>query len=448
MITAVVPPIVADESDRAVINAPLTLLTAPIDGEIETLSARLDQAAETGGSLARISNARLDRSTLISLEEKAADAREKLQATQAKGNSDRTYIASLDAVIAGQTAQLKTQFRSQIAELKALVAASESVGSGKKALVERQTGLVQRNTASMDMLKPTIQEYGAAQHKAEAERAKLNHKIEQLSALENDVYVGDDLIALGALVQKRRDVDLDAQRMAIEERELSAVLQDKQRLIDSERRRLDRLAEAEVRIPAAGKIVNVSAMQGRHVNAGDSIASLLACDRRFVVAIFSYRQGQSMTVGTEVRIAGAPFNSGVVTEVLPKTSDKGDERFAVPFPQTERRELYAIIAPGEGTGAQTAAETPPSDCNVGQWVTVTKDNGIVPSMSVTWSKLERLVTSWGGEKANDEAVIQRAGMTGQRHEAGPGTLSAAFRFGRKPKPEADTDSRADTVVPR
>ena len=33
MITAVVPPIVADQSDRAVVNAPVSLLTAPIEGD-------------------------------------------------------------------------------------------------------------------------------------------------------------------------------------------------------------------------------------------------------------------------------------------------------------------------------------------------------------------------------------------------------------------------------
>src|SRR4051812_49571984 len=63
MITAVVPPIVADESDRAVINAPVTLLTAPIDGEIETLSARLDQAAGKGGLLGRVFEGRVGCST-------------------------------------------------------------------------------------------------------------------------------------------------------------------------------------------------------------------------------------------------------------------------------------------------------------------------------------------------------------------------------------------------
>jgi hypothetical protein len=38
LINAVVPPIVADQSDRAVVNAPVTLLTAPIDGEIDSLT--------------------------------------------------------------------------------------------------------------------------------------------------------------------------------------------------------------------------------------------------------------------------------------------------------------------------------------------------------------------------------------------------------------------------
>jgi len=39
MVTAVIPPITADQSDRAVIDAPVKLLTAPINGDIDSLSA-------------------------------------------------------------------------------------------------------------------------------------------------------------------------------------------------------------------------------------------------------------------------------------------------------------------------------------------------------------------------------------------------------------------------
>src|ERR1700712_2764005 len=70
MITTVVPPIVADQSDRAVVNAPITLLTAPIDGEIDSMSGSAGRSVRAGESLARITNVRLDRGTLISIEQK------------------------------------------------------------------------------------------------------------------------------------------------------------------------------------------------------------------------------------------------------------------------------------------------------------------------------------------------------------------------------------------
>jgi hypothetical protein len=116
-----------------------------------------------------------------------------------------------------------------------------------------------------------------------------------------------------------------------------------------------------------------------------------------------------MKVGTRVRVDGASFGSGIVTAVLPKTSDKIDDRFAVPFPQTERRELYAIIAPdnrmnGSVHPEAVAQHEQPTSCDVGQWVTVTKDDGIVPSMSVTWRRFETLMTSWSDKKVPSERM--------------------------------------------
>jgi multidrug resistance efflux pump len=452
MLTAVIPPIVADQSDRAVVNAPITLLTSPIDGEIDSLAATPGDSVGAGDSLAQISNVRLDRGTIISLEEKAADAREKLASTQANKESDRAYLKSLDAEIAAQIEQLKALFQSEIVELRARVAESVSLSGAKKALVDRQSDMVSRDAASVYMLAPTKQQYSAALHNADAENAKLDQKTAQLDALEKGVYVGDDLVAIGTLVQKRRDIDLDEKRMEIEEKELSADLEDHQSLIDKEQKRLDALAAAKVRTPTGGKILNVGATPGRHVNAGDSVASLVDCDKRFVVAIFSYRQGQSMKVGTRVRVNGASFGAGIVTAVLPKTSDKIDDRFAVPFPQTERRELYAIIAPDTTDGAvrpeAAVQHEQPTSCSVGQWVTVTKDDGIVPSMSVTWRRFETLMTSWGGKI---DPIQPDAGHE-KRREAGFAMLAAAFRSatpeaGQSPDLE-DWTPRTDVVVAR
>ncbi|MGJ4998918.1 HlyD family secretion protein [Bradyrhizobium sp. HKCCYLS3077] len=414
MLTAVVPPIVADQSDRAVVNAPVMLLTSPIAGQVETLTAKQGGEVNAGDRLAEITNPRLDRTTLISLEEKAGDARQKLDATRAKHQSDISYVGSLDQEIASQAEQLKAQLQSQIEELRARVAQSNAQSSEKKAIVDRQNRMVARDAASLDMVKPTEQQYAAALHDTDAQNAKLNQKLTQLKALNAGIYVGEDLVALNMLAQKRRDIDLDARRMEIEEKQQSAVLGDLEGLIKSERARLARLASADVLSPGPGKVLAVGADTGRHVSAGDTIASVVDCDKRFVVAIFSYRQGEAMKPGTKVRIDGGGFHSGTVSAVLPKTSDKVDERFAVPFPQTERRELYVMITPDAAEdmpAAQPASAATPA-CTVGQWVTVTRDNGIVPSMSVTWRRLGHLVASLTDlDPSEPDEAIRRAGVT-------------------------------------
>jgi multidrug resistance efflux pump len=445
MLTAVVPPIVADQSDRAVVNAPVTLLTAPISGEIGLLTVRPGRDVRDGDTLAQIRNPRLDRGTLISLQEKASDARQKLDATRAKHESDLTYVSSLDDELANQTNQLKAQFQSQIEELRARVAQSNAMSGEKKALVDRQNNMVTRNAASIEMLRPTTQQYAAAMHNADAEVAKLNQKKAQLDALGKGIYVGDELVALNNLAQKRRDIDLDARRMKIEEKQQSAVLADLEQLIDAEQRRLATLADADVLSRGQGKVLTVGAAMGRHVNAGDTISSIIDCDRRFVVAIFSYRQGQSMMPGTRVRIDGSSLRSGVVSAVLPKTSDKVDERFAIPFPQTERRELYAIITPdGASDGAPTQQTGTPDvpACPVGQWVTVTRDNGVVPSMSVTWRRLGHFVASWIGEDAGNTATPQNLSWDADTRRAGITRLQDAFR-GAGPQ-----ELKADGWLPR
>lgn len=423
MLTAALPPIVADQSDRAVVDAPVALLTAPISGEIDSIEATPGRDVGAGDRLAQISNPRLDRSTLIALEEKEAEAREKFDATHANRQSDLAYVASLDTEISSQTTQLRAQLESQIQELGARVAQSAAMSDEKKALVDRQTRMVARDTASMDMLKPTEQQYSAARHNIDAQTAKQKQKQAQLQALNNGIYVGDDMVAINVLMQKRRDVDLDARRMAIDEKQQSAMLGDLQHLIDAERKRLASLSAASVVSEGQGKVTTVGAEIGRHVNAGDTIASVVDCDKSFVVAIFSYRQGENLKPGTRVRVDGASFKAGIVNAILPKTSDKMDDKYAVPFPQTERRELYAIIAPD---AANTRTSSAPPACMVGQWVTVTRDNGFVPSMSVTWREVGNLLTSWSGH--DDGQSVSTATMPdGGIRQTGLARLASEFR---------------------
>jgi multidrug resistance efflux pump len=436
MVTAVMPPIVADQSDRAIVNAPVTLVTSPIEGDIQSIEQRLGQSVEAQDVIARISNPRVDRSALIQLEERASGVKQQLESARRKKSSDRAYLQVLDGEIARQKQQLERDFQAQISELEARVAESVAMGGEKQAWMDQQNDMIARNVASPKLVRPTMAQHEAMLRRADADRAKLQQKRMQLAALRDGIFVGDHLMApLGDLAQKRRDVELDAKRQEIEETELEGVSAELARLASTENDRIQKLSAADVTAAGTGHLLLVEAA-GKHVKAGDTLASLVDCDRRFIVAIFSYRQGQNLAVGSRVRIDGAPVHSGVVRAVLPKTSDKSDQQFAVPFPQTERRELYAVIAPdAEKTNASVAADSGKQGCGVGEWVTVTRDSGVVPSVSVSWRNIEHKIMTWWGGGPGDAVAETQADKGGRKALAAAMGQTSSGQAAR-PSPEA------------
>lgn len=143
-----------------------------------------------------------------------------------------------------------------------------------------------------------------------------------------------------------------------------------------------------------GSVLSLASTAGRHIKAGDAIATITDCDKAFVVGIFSYRKAQALAVGTRVSVTGATEGAnrqGTISEILPKANDKTDEQYAVPFPQTERREMYVLVnldPPEAAAPVSATRKDAQSDiCSIGQWVTVTRSNGWVPSASVAWRTL-------------------------------------------------------------
>jgi hypothetical protein len=261
------------------------------------------------------------------------------------------------------------------------------------------------------MKKAASQEYAAAGFQKEVAEAGLQQKQAELDSARNNVFVGEDVHDLATLIQKKRDMELDVERLEIEEAQLAAAAQDQIKPLDAERRRLASLEHSTVDTLGGGEILNINASVGRHVSAGDTLARMIDCDASFVVAIFSSRQGADLTVGSRVWIdAGAAGTiGGTISEVLPKTSDKVDELYAVPFPQTERRELYALIHPDTPLRRDVGTAGDQKRCDIGRWVTVTRANGWVPSTSVLWHAALRLFapsTQVAGKSA--PAVLQHS----------------------------------------
>jgi multidrug efflux pump subunit AcrA (membrane-fusion protein) len=394
ILTTALPPLVADQTDRAVVNAPVTLLTAPIAGEIRSLAVEPGEILAPHAPVAELINSRVDRTTLIALESKEADSEGELEAISAKQDSDARYLNALTAEIEQQKATVEARYGQQLVDLQAQVGSAGAALEEKRQVLGHQTDMVKRDVAAPEMAKSATQQLSAAAFQKESVQSKLAQKQAQLDSARQGIFVGDDVHDLAAMIQKKRDMALDLQRLEIERAQVTGALQDQIRLRDAERDRFAMLEHATISAPEQGEVLNIGAAVGRHVNAGDTLARLVDCRTSFVVAIFSYRQGADLSVGTRVSIGAgsAGAQQGTVTDVLPKTSDKVDETYAVPFPQTERRELYVLVRPDEPL--RTAASDRGRDqCDIGQWVTVTRANGWVPSTSVLWRDAGRLVSA-------------------------------------------------------
>lgn len=387
ILTSALPPLVADQSDRAVVNAPVMLLTAPIEGEIDSLAAAPGDKLDSQSRIAEIVNSRVDRSTLITLEGKLSDTQQNLLAIRARKDSDIHYVSAITMEIARQTDALDERFQNQIVELKAQLGAANAAAVEKSQVVHRQAVLVARDIASPELVQAATQQYAGAKFQTQSSEAKLQEKQSQLDSERKGIFVGDDVQQLAALAQRKRDMELEIQRLGIEETQVAGVMEDQKKVLDGERIRLASLERSIVSAPGRGEIVFVGASVGRHVNAGDTLARMVDCDSSFVVAIFSYRQGSSFAPGTRVWIDAGPSGTseGTVTAVLPKTSDKVDEAYAIPFPQTERRELYVFVSPDHPLRRSDASGVL-SQCDIGRWVTVTRTGGWAPSNSVLWGK--------------------------------------------------------------
>lgn len=401
MTTAVLPPLLADQSDRAVINAPISLLTAPIAGEVRTISLQVGQFLSPGESVAHIYNGRVDRTTLITLDGKVEELRGSLLAARQKIASDQSYIDALDAEIRRQAEQTVAKLEGEVAEAKARVGSADAESRSTRAVVARQQTLVNRDVASQDFLKPTQHKLEAASFDKEAEIAKLDQKLAELNAVRNNVFVGTQSNNLALLSQKRRDLSFNVQHLVIEEAQLVSSLKSQVVLLEAEQTRLDSMTDAQMRAANGGVVLTAGVAQGRHVSPGDAVTTLIDCDQAFVVGIFSYRQAQKLAVGTRVQVSAVggdkPYR-GHVSEILPKTNDKTDQQYAVPFPQTERREMYVLVSLDSGAKAalqnKSLEASRTSPCSVGQWVTVTRENSWLPSASVAWTTVAEALTGY------------------------------------------------------
>jgi multidrug resistance efflux pump len=395
LLLASLPPILSDTSTRAVVNAPVVLVTAPIDGELDKLLAEPGDPVAHGEVMARIRNDRLDRSTLIGLENQTHGTRISLQGLRERIEVLSNWLESLD-----RTIEIQRDFALRVAseverEARAKAASAAATLAEMSTLVARQRRLLEAGVVSREVLQIALLRERAAQEDLLAAQAALARREAERRSIELGSYAGETQGALGSLIERRRDASLELSRLRVDEVQLTNNLNALSGQTWSEAARLARLLDAEVPAPSNGHVLRAFASPGQRINAGDTIAGTVECRSAFVVGIFSVRQAHRLAVGARVVLEAEGWSEarfGHVRQVLPRTTDRVDTGYAVPFPPMERREMYVLIDIEPGSHPRTARDArgrPSVPCDIGRWVSVEIEGGFVSGLASAALRLSR-----------------------------------------------------------
>ncbi len=367
--SSVLPPIFTSTSARAVVNAPVSALTSPIAGTVTKMASHLEDSFE--GPIATVQNERVDRTTLIGLQVESTSLQNEMLLKEANLEDYFKRIKDLEAELSTQQGALIARSSNELRDAEVRLSLATYSAANERTDSERKLRLVSKGVlpGTKDELLNKIKLEDA---KVEAARLKVVMSSDDLGFAQRGIYVGDNNQYLQNLQNEIRARRADVSQISMQIASIKTRLAELQSLTGAEKQRIDKMVRADVAITKSEKIYKTVAQVGKQVNAGDTLAQSVDCSEAFVVAIFSERQAQALSVGSRVVIESSAWKApvlGLVSRLLPRTTDRVDLDFAIPFPPTERRELYAFIVPEKSDKNNTG-----NFCSVGTWVEVTRQN--------------------------------------------------------------------------
>lgn len=397
ILSSAMPPLMTTATDRAVLNAPVITLTAPIDGTVVEVTAGDGEDLSAGALVATIGNQRIEQATLTQLKMRLADIADRRDHAARWAETLEAEVAGLEERIARKAEEEARLLAAELREGAARLKASEARVELAMVEMRRQRQLTDRNVVSASRLEEAISRLDAARGERAAEEAALVVRRLVLKAVEGGIFVGDKLSHLAALENELRERTLE---LAEARRTLATASQQHRelaRLAAEEEARIAARASSPVKTPFDTRLVTTFVTRDQDVRAGETLAHAVDCGKRRVVAIFSQRHGDKLHPGRMVKVRGEGWRGAVpghVERVLPHTTEMVDRLYAVPFPPIERRELYVIVAldrePDRDEGRS---------CAVGEWVTVELGTGLIPTTVASVRDFIRMA---------DEVVLETA----------------------------------------
>lgn len=334
-------------TNNAVVSAYRMKLRTPIAGRLAELSAPLGARVAAGAVLARVRSRRID-------DQHLADLRQSLDQATARLAADRGQRERLRALRVGLDARAQADLHASRDRLEGLLL--QAAGTLRKAeasqalarlRLARIAPLLADGVATPAARDTAATELASATASVAADRGQLAALAAQARAAARGVLVDNGGNDVPYSAQRADEVAIELARLDRDIATTHARIAGGRTAIAAERRRLDRLAQAVLRAPAAGTVWKLDALAGEHLTAGEGVAEVVDCARPMVLAAIPEDDASRIVLGSRarLRLAGeAKDRQGRVVGIGgARFRDQGRALAATPAPRRAPREIVRIV---------------------------------------------------------------------------------------------------------
>jgi len=361
-------PLMSSSATRAVLNAPVILLTTPIDGVVSSLTIEPGASFATGQKIATIDNPRANQEALLTLQTRRLSLEQQMSSLTSQAEHDQQFLDALEKT----SQQYQSAFHTrQLYAQKALKAENSAASvrlEDAQETLDRNLELFRQGAISQAAVASSKAQLASLQGAAQSVKSQLQINDGDLSAASKEVYLDPEQLRLFELKAKITTLQLSLANQAKNRATQQQELDNLNNLIATEQDRIKLMTGYDVIAYSPGTVQELVAPQGTQVRAGATLLRATNCNESYVIAVFPERMASKIERDSVLRVSIRGLShtlTAKVVQLLSSPSDIQVSSYSVPFPYAEQNSVYVVGAFGSNlTKSQRAAV-----CNPGHWVT-------------------------------------------------------------------------------
>jgi biotin carboxyl carrier protein len=291
----------AGVSSDATVNARLTTLRSPIDGEVNFDLDKIGTVLQAGEHIGGIHNTRVDTTRLSDLQDRHARLISDIGKIEGQIASTKAAREGLDKQIATYKQGRLDQLGAKIDEGEAQIEAARARQRKARHSLKRARVLKERGVQSIARLDEAESQFQVALKDTEAAKKRKAFLEVELKAAKQGTFLGDSYNDTPYSWQRLKQLNLELDKLQAELESLKRRKKQTQTLIDGERVRLAELSRAKIISPVNGIVWDFLAGSGESVQEGQELLRVVDCDTVVVTANVSERLYNELQPGDTAR---------------------------------------------------------------------------------------------------------------------------------------------------